>query len=131
MAKNRYIKLALSSLVAVLSFVPTWAQSSFMQVYGGIDDDRPSGIFETNEQNLVFFGSYWGKNYACMVNGYGQIFWEKIYDNKSAGDMLKDGFQLNKIHNVEHFFKMNGFTFDTEFGLDSRKWEIDWSFKTT
>lgn len=44
---------------------------------------------------------------------------------------VKDVLELNKIHNVEHFFKMNGFTFDTEFGLDSRKWEIDWSFKTT
>lgn len=73
----------------------TWAQSSFMQVYGSVSDDRSYGIFETNEQNLVFFGSSGWKNYACMVNGYGQIFWQHIYNNKSDGDMLKDGFQLN------------------------------------
>lgn len=73
----------------------TWAQSSFMQVYGSVSDDRPYGIFETNEQNLVFFGSSGWKNYACMVNGYGQIFWQHIYNNKSDGDELNDGFQLN------------------------------------
>jgi hypothetical protein len=73
----------------------TWAQSSFMQVYGSVSDDRPYGIFETNEQNLVFFGSSGWKNYACMVNRYGQIFWQHIYNNKSDGDELNDGFQLN------------------------------------
>ena len=91
----KLIKLLLSSALLFGCFAPTWAQSSFLRTYGTIDDERPYGIIETTQGNLLFYGSSAGSSYTGLLNRKGDVIWERIFSETTEGDMIYDAFQLN------------------------------------
>lgn len=91
----KLIKLLLSSTLLMACFAPAWAQSSFLHTYGTNDDERPYGIIETLQGNLLFFGSSGGSAYAGLLNRKGEIIWEHIFSETTEGDETNNAFQLN------------------------------------